>query len=268
MSVLTNLIVKSVEDGRQTIEGKTLTRPQLIYTDGVNSTYGVDVDIGREGVINANGDVGILPLYNVPIAANSRDVIYAEVGSAVTLSKSTTGQWQVVGFSKTYPGTYRITCVTLPDYCLRVPNLFPPGPPIYHPIIIGEESDITIGSRLLTYEELGICGSYGSIPYGARTKLTGGGGTGCGRGGDDWTYNPLFSWDPLELADGYYVDYQLGSSTVWTRKDVGDVTQVYISTLGWKPGQTIRVLCVAYWADEEAASGRAVSLHSEVLTYT
>jgi hypothetical protein len=263
VSAIANLIVKGVEEGKTTIEGRTLTSPTRIYTDGVNVTYGVDVDIGREGVINANGDIGILPLYNVPIASGDQSLLYAEIGSAVTLSKAATGQWQVVGFAKTAPGTYKILCVTVPQYCLRVPTEQPPGPPIYHPPIIGDEKDITIGTRLLTYEELGIYGIYGEIPYGATLKTVGNEPI----GGDGWTYNPTFSWDALEAANGYYVEHRATSSSSWQRKDVGNVTSIYLTQLGWKAGQTTQVRCVAYWTDPESSSGRAESLHSDVVTY-
>ena len=174
MTILTNLIGATVSSSQTTIEGKTLSRPALLYTDGVSVTYGVDVDIGREGVVNENGDIGVLPLYNVPVAQGNRALIYAEIGSAVNLSRGPTGQWQVVGFAKTQPGTMVVHCITLPDFCLRVPTERPPGPPILHPPIIGDSTDLTVLIRPLTYEELGIYGTYGVIPYGAVAKFIGG----------------------------------------------------------------------------------------------
>lgn len=167
MSAVTNLITQGVSDGKTTLEGRTLSRPALIYTDGVNVTYGVDVDIGREGVINENGDLGMLPLYNVPIAAGNNSLIYAEVGSAVTLSKGATGQWQVVGFAKTYPGTFTVLCIEAPLYCLTVPTENPPGDPAYHTPVLGTPYLISETVRPLTYEELATYGTYGETCYGA-----------------------------------------------------------------------------------------------------
>jgi hypothetical protein len=263
VSAIANLIVKGVEEGKTTIEGKTLTEPAIIYTDGVNVTYGVDVDIGREGEINANGDIGMLPLYNVPIAAGDQSVLYAEVGSAVTLSRSATGQWQVVGFAKTAPGTYKILCVEFPQYCLRVPTEEPPGPPIYHAYRIIYEQDITLGLRLLTYGELGVYGIYGEIPYGASLQTR----SGYPLGGPGWSYNPPFTWDALDTAEGYYVEYRRDARSFWERKDVGNVTSIRLSDLGWSPGSPIMVRCIAYWTDAEATEGRAESLHSGVASY-
>lgn len=174
MSILINLINQGVADANVTIEGKTLTTPQRIYTDGINVTYGVDVDIGREGVINENGDIGMLPLYNVPIAAGNQSLIYAEVGSPVTLSRAATGLWQVVGFAKTYPGTFNILCVTVPQYCLTVPTENPPGLPILHPPIIGDILNLGVEVRKLAYDELAVYGGYGVVCYGAAAQFIGG----------------------------------------------------------------------------------------------
>ena len=156
MSILSNIVVAEVRGSKTTLEGKTLTRPSLLYTDGINVTYAVDVDIGQEGKINANGDIGILPLKNVPIAAGNGELRYAEIGQAVTLKKSDLGHWEVIGFGKTMPGTFTMVPVTLPDFCLGVP--IP---------VIGDPTELGIEVRVLTYEELSTYGTYGEIPYGA-----------------------------------------------------------------------------------------------------
>lgn len=174
MTVLSNLFIREFESAQTTIEGKTLTRPTLTYTDGINVSYAVDVDIGREGVINANGDIGMLPLYNVPIASGQHEIIYADVGSPVMLSRSATGQWQVVGFSKTMPNTYTIVPVTVPQYCLSIPLENPPGVPQLHPPVLGDPVSIGQEIRALTYEELSTYGTYGTSPYGAVGVFIGG----------------------------------------------------------------------------------------------
>lgn len=167
MSALTYLFSAYIKEAVTRVEGKTLTRPSLVYTDGIEVTYAVDVDVGMEGVINDNGDVGMLPLRNIPIAAGNNALIYAEVGAAVELSRSSTGQWQVVGFAKTFPNSYFIVPVTMAQYCLTVPVNNPPGDPVLHSPIVGTPFSIAEDIRVLTYEELGEYGTYGVIPYGA-----------------------------------------------------------------------------------------------------
>jgi hypothetical protein len=156
MTILSNIVTAEVRTTKDQIEGKTLTRPSLLYTDGINVTYAVDVDIGQEGKINANGDIGILPMKNVPIASNNGELRYAEIGQAVSLTKNSLGHWEVTGLSKTLPGTFIMVPVTLPDYCLGIPVP-----------VIGDPTELGIEVRILTYDELVTYGTYGEIPYGA-----------------------------------------------------------------------------------------------------
>lgn len=156
------------------LTGRTLTTPALIYTDGINVTYGVDVDIGREAIIDDNGTVGNLPLYNVPISNGNRSLVYAQIGSAVTLQKTSMG-WEVVGFAKTYTGSFSITGIELPLYCLRVPTENLPGDPILHTPVIGETRQIGIEARKLTLGELAdYGGGFGVICFGASATFIGG----------------------------------------------------------------------------------------------
>ena len=156
MTILSNIVEAEVRSEKSTLEGKVLTRPALLYTDGLNVTYAVDVDIGQEGKINANGDIGILPLKNVPIAANNGQLRYAEIGQAVMLTKNDLGHWEVTGLSKTMPGTFTMVPVTLPDYCLGIPVP-----------VIGDPTELGIEVVIMTYSELADYGLYGEIPYGA-----------------------------------------------------------------------------------------------------
>jgi hypothetical protein len=50
MSVLTYLTETQIQDAAAEIQGKTLTRPQLLVTDGAALIYCVDVDIGAQPV--------------------------------------------------------------------------------------------------------------------------------------------------------------------------------------------------------------------------
>jgi hypothetical protein len=146
-SNVVRVISAVVENSKNEINGKILTRPALLVTDGDSRTYCVDVDIG----IDSEAET----LKNVPLARASRDLLYADVGNACRLRRTASGQWEVVGYSKELPGTYKRFAVNLTDFSF------------------GPVEDRSISGRLLTYEELGIYGTYGSIPYGATVIFKG-----------------------------------------------------------------------------------------------
>lgn len=146
MSILTYLTQADIRDAAPEVQGKVLTRPALLVTDGEGVVYACDVDIGREA-----------PLRNVPIAAGANNTIYAEAGNAVTLRKSASGQYTIVGFSKEMPGSY-----------IRIPVSISTS-------AFGPTEDISITSRPLTLEELAdYGGGFGIIPLGAVGTFQGG----------------------------------------------------------------------------------------------
>lgn len=140
-----NIANRSVADGKTELDGKVLTRPALLVTDGNGLTYAVDVDIGKDA-----------PLKNVPLARANADLIYAEVGNPCRLRRTASGQWEVVGFSKEMPGTYTRFAVSLSDFTF------------------GPVEDLTLEARPLTYAELITYGGYGAVPYGAVGIFKGG----------------------------------------------------------------------------------------------
>jgi hypothetical protein len=137
--LLTYLTQADIRDAAPEIEGKTLSRPALLYTDGSGSTYAVDVDIGLED-----------PLRNVPIAAGNNQLVYAETGAAVVLRRTASGQYKVTGFAKEMPGTF-----------IRVPVTI-------ETLTLGPAENLSLSSRPLTLEELGLyAGGFGLCPFGA-----------------------------------------------------------------------------------------------------
>lgn len=139
MSLLTYLTQAEIRDAAAEMDGKVLTRPALLVTDGSAETYACDVDCGLGQ-----------PLRNVPIAPGNRALVYADVGAAVRLRRDTAGRYEVVGFSKTQPGTYTRIEVDIATAALGAPQ------------------SVGIRSRPLTYEELAtLGGGYGIAPYGA-----------------------------------------------------------------------------------------------------
>jgi hypothetical protein len=153
LSWLTNAIIT---DKRHELDGKVLSRPALLVTDGKSIVYACDVDIGINDttgydqtldLTNAN-IVGSI-LHNVPIAPGNDALIYADVGSAVRLRRSDSGRYEVIGFSLTMPGTNIRVPVNIDD------------------LTFGPIEDRTLTSRPLTLGELSTYGTFGSIPFGA-----------------------------------------------------------------------------------------------------
>ena len=137
MSLLTELTQASIRDAAVELDGKVLTRPALLVTDGINLVYAVDVDIGAGA-----------PVKNVPIARGNWDLIYADVGNAARLRRSASGLYEIVGFSKEQPGTYTRTEVCIDDGAL------------------GPTEDMTISGRVVTLGELADFGAgFGSTPF-------------------------------------------------------------------------------------------------------
>lgn len=170
MSLLVNITQAEIRGAAKEIDGKVLSRPALLVTDGVAMIYAVDVDIGQKD-----------PLKNVPIARANRNLLYSEVGAAVRLRRNDAGRYEIVGFSKEQPGTYVRVPVELPSFPFgnagiitgidpaQAPSPLPTGP-----IIVGTPQDETLTGRPLTYGELITFGTYGSIPYGAIGIFKGG----------------------------------------------------------------------------------------------
>jgi hypothetical protein len=156
MSVLTYLIDAQQRDTQQEIDGKVLTRPTLSVTDGLSTTYACDVDIGitnqqgndQSANLLNTGSIGSV-LHNVPIARGNMDVIYADAGAAVRLRRSTSGRYEIIGFSKQMPGTYIRVPVDLEDFTF------------------GQIEDLSIMSRAVAYADLVNFGGYGTAAYGA-----------------------------------------------------------------------------------------------------
>jgi hypothetical protein len=136
MSLLTYLTQAEIRSAATELDGKVLTRPALLVTDGINLIYAVDVDIGLGA-----------PLKNVPVARGNRDLMYADAGNACRLRRSASGQYEVVGFSKELPGSYTRVCVHLNSAAL------------------GAIEDLTISGQVVTLGDLAAFGAgFGSTP--------------------------------------------------------------------------------------------------------
>jgi hypothetical protein len=136
MTILTYLTQAQIQDAATELDGKVLTRPALLVTDGTSLIYAVDVDVGLGA-----------PLKNVPIARGNRELLYADAGNACRLRRSASGQYEVVGFSKELPGSYMRVCVHVGDG------------------VLGPVTDNTISAEVVTLGELADFGAgFGSTP--------------------------------------------------------------------------------------------------------
>lgn len=136
-------------------DGRTTTRPALLITDGVNVTYAVNVQLD---------DDADTELVGVPIARANKDIFYgAEVGSPCRLRRTASGQWEVIGFSRSMPGTFHSIPITVPSFAL--------GPA--SATVIGTAVDRTFSVRPVTLGDLATLGGFGIVPLGALAAFRG-----------------------------------------------------------------------------------------------
>lgn len=125
---------------------------QLQYDDGSGEkwTWACDVDIGEDE-----------PMTGVPVASNNREIIYAEIGKAVALSKMSSGKWCISGLAKKCRGLGHIIYMSFLDDKVSVVN-------------DGWKGKLT---RRLSLGELGGLGpsSFGALPLGAYGRFDGSG---------------------------------------------------------------------------------------------
>lgn len=156
-SILTGVMQAVVKASVREIDGKTVSRPSLIVSDSLaRLTYGVDVDIGQTRADPNTGEQVAAILKNVPLATGDQSIRFADVGAAVRLRRYESGNWEVIGFAKRAPGTMFRMGITLGEL----------GP---EPVEVTESTpvDISLSTRLLSYDELATFGGYGVVPYGA-----------------------------------------------------------------------------------------------------
>jgi len=147
VTLLVNLTQAQIDANRTELDGKVLTRPALLVTDGTVLTYAVDVDIGDAERV----------LRNVPIARANRDLLYAEPGSPVRLRRSPDGRFEVVGFSQEMPGSFSRFAVDLGT------------------LAFGPLEDLTFTAVAVPYGDLATTGAgYGAVPYGVVAIYQGG----------------------------------------------------------------------------------------------
>jgi hypothetical protein len=170
MSILTDQTNAAIKAQVKVMLGTIATTPALLVTDGINTTYACDVNIGNfdsTGTINQykRNLLGIpgtdgyqvddsliygTVLRNVPLARNNASLIYADIGTPVTISRNESGQWVVNGFAEEQVGTYTMVPVDLSSG------------------LLGPIQNLTSIIRPLEFGELALYGGgFGTIPFGA-----------------------------------------------------------------------------------------------------
>ena len=109
--------------------------------------WACDVDLGNEEVLRC-----------VPVAANNREIVYAEQGRAVTLSRLGNGKWVITGLAKSLKSTVHFIYLSFSDDMYQINRKELRGYVI----------------RSLTYGEIGELIApygYGTLPYGVQGKF-------------------------------------------------------------------------------------------------
>jgi hypothetical protein len=148
VTVLTNITGAEVRDAAPLLEGEIVSRPALLKTDGVNLTYAADVKLpGYDD-----------PLRTVPVAVSATEVLYAEPGAAVTLSRTSGGKFEITGYAKRKPGSRTRIAVDVET------------------LQVGARADVGLSTRVLTLGELGDAAfgaGFGYVPLGAYALFRG-----------------------------------------------------------------------------------------------
>jgi hypothetical protein len=137
----------AIEDAQATQKG-TIASDFYQYQDAAGSwVWACDVDIGEDEVLRC-----------VPVTANNKDVIYAEQGKGVSLSRLGNGKWAITGLSKTVTSTTHWIYVSFVDDTWQIISTRMVGN-INRPLTYGE-----LGTLVAPY-------GYGVLPYGMQGKF-------------------------------------------------------------------------------------------------
>lgn len=207
-----NIANRAAVNLRDELNGKVMTRPALLITDGDSVTYGVDVDIGSsvEGGLKGQGDWDASTnTPAIPAADRENDGHYYRVFVPGLTAIDGLSNW-VIGEWIVSDGTKWLKLTSLNETLRNVPlaranadlmyadvgnpvrlrrsvsgqyevvgfSKEMPGTYTRLPVDIDDFSfglveDLTVQARPLTYDELGTYG-YGIVPYGGIAYFKGG----------------------------------------------------------------------------------------------
>jgi hypothetical protein len=202
---------RAVANDRTELNGKVLTRPALLVTDGDGLTYAVDVDIGStapgglisDGAWNALTNDPVLPS---PSADNRGHYYRVGVGNPSHVPPIAVGNWMVSDGSEWSLVTdlfdSALHNVTLAranadliyaevgnpcrlrrttngrweviGFSKEMPGTYTRFAVNLADLSFGPVEDLSVDARPLTYAELASFGGYGTVPYGAIGVFIGG----------------------------------------------------------------------------------------------
>lgn len=198
MSVLTDMASAEVKWNVTTLYGTTMNRPVLLLSDGLNTSYVVDVNIGEFDPTGRIDQYYKQKRHGEIATSHGRNIS----GSLTGLPGQTPEDWQL---DDSLPGhvdttlhnvplaqnnmELRYADVGAPVVVSRANGNAPwevtgfsiqqPGTHMLYPVdlsdmTIGTVIDLSITTRLLTFAELGEMQPFGSIPFGASAIFKGG----------------------------------------------------------------------------------------------
>ena len=143
----------AIDDARNQQIGNIASPFYELYDPFENWVWACDVDLGEENILRC-----------VPVASNNRELIYAEQGRAVTLTRLNNGKWVITGLAKSLYSTVHYIYMSFLDDTYTILSKSLRGYVI----------------RPLTYGELGTLAApyygYGVLPYGVQGKFKADGG--------------------------------------------------------------------------------------------
>ena len=139
----------AIKDQKTDMTGKIVGDFHQQQDNAGNWVWACDVELGGGETAN---------LRSVPIASNNLDVIYAERGKGVSLSRIGSAKWAITGLSKIVTDTVHTILVTFSDDIWGITGSVMVGN-IIRPVTYGE-----LGSLLAPY-------GYGVLPYGIEAKF-------------------------------------------------------------------------------------------------
>ncbi len=202
-----NIANRSVANAKTELNGKVLTRPALVVTDGDGLTYAVDVDIGSsvpgglilDGQWNADTNDPELPTANsdnrghyfrVSVAGNGYEVgnwvmsdgtawvrltdLFESTLRNVSLARANVDLiYAEVGnpcrLRRTTNGRWEVV-----GFSKEMPGTYTRFAVNLADLSFGPVEDLSVDARPLTYAELASLGGYGTVPYGAVGVFIGG----------------------------------------------------------------------------------------------
>lgn len=208
-----NIANRAALNLRDELNGKVLSRPALLITDGDAATYCVDVDIGSgvDGGLKSQGDWNAntgIPLIPAATAENDGHYYRVETAGNTEVDGETNwfvGEWVVSNGStwiklrnltetlKFVPLARANSDLVYADvgnpvrlrrsasgqyevvgFSKEMPGTYTRTPIDITDFTFGLVEDLTNQARPLTYDELAIYGGYGVLPYGAVAVFKGG----------------------------------------------------------------------------------------------